>query len=179
MLSKFHSSTFIHPINQTAPLLTNNNVTNQTRPCDVCSYPAIRLSLWGGFKTPWPRQTWQHGIWQLDKVEQGIRLVRKQHFPQHHHRGTFSSGFECSKTAREGNVGGVPHHDLFWCPSVDFLQRSLVNTAISFCCLIQMQMDFIFISDISLRNAVHDNPYLIWLHDNGLVGPLHLKGTVS
>lgn len=64
-------------------------------------------------------------------------------------------------------------------PSVEFLQRSLVNTAISFCCLIQMQMDFIFISDISLRNAVHDNPYLIWLHDNGLVGPLHLKGTVS
>lgn len=74
---------------------------------------------------------------------------------------------------------GVPHHDLFWCPSVDFLQRSLVNTAISFCCLIQMQMDFIFISNISLRNAVHDNPYLIWLHDDGLVGPLHLKGTVS
>lgn len=64
-------------------------------------------------------------------------------------------------------------------PSVEFLQRSLVNTAISFCCLIQMQMDFIFISDISLRNAVHDNPYLIWLHDDGLVGPLHLKGTVS
>lgn len=64
-------------------------------------------------------------------------------------------------------------------PSVEFLQRSLVNTAISFCCLIQMQMDFIFISNISLRNAVHDNPYLIWLHDNGLVGPLHLKGTVS
>lgn len=105
MLSKFHSSTFIHPINQTAPLLTNNNVTNQTRPCDVCSYPAIRLSLWGGFKTPWPRQTWQHGIWQLDKGEQGIRLVRKQHFPQRH-RGTFLSGFECSKTAREGNVEG-------------------------------------------------------------------------
>lgn len=46
-------------------------------------------------------------------------------------------------------------------PSVEFLQRSLVNTAISFCCLIQMQMDFIFISDISLRNAVHDTPYLI------------------
>lgn len=136
-------------------------------------------ALWGGFKTPWPRQTWQHGIWQLDKGEQGIRLVRKQHFPQRHHRGTFSSGFECSKTAREGNVGGVPHHDLFWCPSVDFLQRSLVNTAISFCCLIQMQMDFIFISNISLRNAVYDNPYLIWLHDDGLVGPLHLKGTVS
>lgn len=64
-------------------------------------------------------------------------------------------------------------------PSVEFLQRSLVNTAISFCCLIQMQMDFIFISDISLRNAVHDTPYLIWLHDDGLVGPLHLKGTVS